>query len=173
VQDFGRVTINLDASQAYVAGDNICTSATTAGKGHANGTTACTTAYVGIAAASATATTVDAVLGIHPAGTPNALYPAAGLQSTGTTFTATGCGTPTSLSGGASAGQFVANSSTCVVVVTMGNSLTAAHGWFCSASDETTLAATFKQTAHTTTSCTLTGTSVVASDVVVFGSEAY
>ena len=48
--------------------------------------------------------------------------------SAGKTFTATGCGTPTSLTGGATAGSFLAQATSCTVTVTMGNLTTAPNG---------------------------------------------
>lgn len=92
------------------------------------------------------------------------------IVSIGTTFTATGCGTPTSLTGGQFAGSFVANSTSCAAVVTPG--ITAPHGWFCKANDLTTPADAINQTASTTTTFTLTGT-VVSADVINFGCTAY
>lgn len=49
VQSTGKATVNLDASSTVAIGDQICTSATTAGTAHANGTTACTTQRIGFA----------------------------------------------------------------------------------------------------------------------------
>ena len=93
-----------------------------------------------------------------------------GHISNGTTFTiASGCGTPTTLTGGATTGSFKAGQTACAPVITLP---TAPHGWWCSAWDITTTADTLKMTADTTTSCTLSGT-VVASDVIVFHAEAF
>jgi fibronectin-binding autotransporter adhesin len=93
-----------------------------------------------------------------------------GHISNGTTFTiASGCGTPTSLTGGATTGSFAAGQTACAPVITLP---TATNGWWCSAWDITTTADTLKMTADTTTSCTLSGT-VVASDVIVFHAEAF
>lgn len=85
------------------------------------------------------------------------------LESTGTVFTVSACGTPTA-TGGAAAGTFAAGSATCNPVITPG--YTAAHGWTCVLQDETTAAASFRQSAHSTTTATLAGTGVVSSDVI-------
>ena len=49
--------------------------------------------------------------------------------SAGRTFAATGCGAPTSLTGGSTAGSFLAQATSCTVTVTMGNLATAPNGW--------------------------------------------
>jgi hypothetical protein len=61
VQTKGVATVNLDASSTVAVGDFICSSTTTAGKGHANGSVACTTqriGYVGVAATSVSTASV-------------------------------------------------------------------------------------------------------------------
>jgi hypothetical protein len=90
--------------------------------------------------------------------------------SGGATFTiASGCGTPTALTGGATAGSFVTSSSAeCTAVI---NLPTAPQGWVCYASD-ITHPVVFKQTANSTTTCTVSA-SVTASDVVVFSATGY
>lgn len=88
--------------------------------------------------------------------------------SAGTTFTATGCGTPTSLTGGTTAGSFLAQATSCTVTVTMGNLATAPNGWSCSVWDVTTTADTLKETAYTTTTVTFSGT-VASGDKIIFG----
>jgi hypothetical protein len=90
------------------------------------------------------------------------------LQFIGTTFTASGCGTVTGLTGGATGGQFTIKSSTCVVVITMGDSLTAAHGWTCWASDETNNA-TWRETAKNANTATITFTGASNNDIADFG----
>lgn len=92
-----------------------------------------------------------------------------GFRATGTTFTASGCSNGT-LVGGATAGSY--NSGTtgaCTVVITLP---TAANGWACHASDITTPANLIAQSAKTTTSCTLTGTTVTG-DTIVFSAMGY
>ena len=86
----------------------------------------------------------------------------------GTTFTATGCGTPTYLTGGSTAGSFLAQAKSCTVTVTMGNSATAPNGWSCSVWDMTTTADTLKETAYTTTTVTFSG-EVASGDKIIFG----
>jgi hypothetical protein len=49
----------------------------------------------------------------------------------------------------------------------------APHGWYCAASDETTAADTFKQTASTTTTCTVSAAAVAQNDVVTFNTVPY
>lgn len=88
---------------------------------------------------------------------------AANFQAGGTVFTVSGCGTPTA-TGGASAGTFAAGSATCNPVITPGK--TATNGWTCVLQDETTATASFRQSAHSTTTCTLAGTNVASSDVI-------
>ena len=88
--------------------------------------------------------------------------------SAGTTFTAAGCGTPTFLTGGSTAGSFLAQATSCTVTVTMGNLTTAPNGWSCSVWDVTTTADTLKEIAFTTTTVTFSGT-VASGDKIVFG----
>lgn len=91
----------------------------------------------------------------------------AGVVSSVSTFTASGCSN-SSLVGGATAGKYASGTTgTCTVVVTMGNSAASINGWACAANDLTTLADTIKQTATTTTTATLSGTTV-SGDVVNF-----
>ena len=79
------------------------------------------------------------------------LVAANGHISNGTTFTiASGCGTPTTLTGGATTGSFKAGQTACAPVITLP---TAPHGWWCQAWDITTTADTLKMTADTTASC--------------------
>lgn len=93
-----------------------------------------------------------------------------GHISNGTTFTiASGCGTPGSLTGGATTGSFTAGQAACAPVI---NLPTAPNGWWCGANDITHPADAFTQTAKSTTSCTLSAT-VTSADVIVFHSEAY
>ena len=85
--------------------------------------------------------------------------------TSGSTFTiASGCGTPTLLTGGLTAGSFKAGQTACAPVIGLP---AAPNGWVCYAWDITTNSDVLKQTAFTTTSCTLSGT-VVAADVIVF-----
>lgn len=92
-----------------------------------------------------------------------------GVASAGTKFTITGCSAGTTV-GGATAGNYSSGTTgTCAVVVTLP---TATNGWACHASDITTPANLIAQSAKTTTSCTLTGTTV-SGDVIVFSAMAY
>jgi len=94
------------------------------------------------------------------------------FQSLGTTFTVSGCATTSALTGGATSGSFsTTNVGTCTAVVTMGSSATASHGWSCVVNDQTT-ANTFRQTASTTTTATLVGTSANG-DVINFHCVGY
>lgn len=92
-----------------------------------------------------------------------------GVESLGTKFTASGCSNGTTV-GGATAGSFNSGTTgTCTVVITLP---TAANGWACHASDTTTPANLIAQSAKTTTSCTVTGTTV-SGDVIVFSAMGY
>lgn len=93
-----------------------------------------------------------------------------------------GCGTLATVQatqvGGSSVFTFAANATSCTLTVTLpapagqtANS-PANNGIFCVASDETTPADTVKQSAHTTTSCTITGT-VVSADVILVEINAF
>lgn len=81
----------------------------------------------------------------------------------------TSCGTLATVQasqvGGAGVFQITANSTTCTLVIDMPSA--APNGYFCVASDETTPADTVKQSAHSTTQCTVTGTVVSADKVLV------
>jgi hypothetical protein len=88
----------------------------------------------------------------------------------GETFSITSnCGTPTGLTGGATAGSFVVPASAeCTVVIKLP---TAPHGWVCYASD-VTHPLVFKQTSIDANSCTVSAL-VTAKDVVVFSAMGY
>jgi hypothetical protein len=96
-------------------------------------------------------------------------FKAAGYMSVGTTFTSNGGCTESALTGGATAGSFTVGQNTaCTIVITMGNSATAPHGWTCTAYDETGVpAVAIRQTGHAATSCSLLMT-VATNDVIVF-----
>ncbi len=97
---------------------------------------------------------------------------ASAYYSGGTTFTASGCSNGT-LVGGATAGTFVSGTTgACTVTITMGNSATAPTGWHCAAANRTTGANLMQQTASTTTTCTISGTTVT-SDVISFFAIGY
>lgn len=88
-----------------------------------------------------------------------------GVISNGTTFTiASGCGTPGSLTGGATVGSFTAGQTACAPVITLP---TAPHGWICHIKDLTTPADTFTQSATSATSCTSSAT-VTNGDTILF-----
>lgn len=93
------------------------------------------------------------------------------IGSAGTTFTiASGCGTPTSLTGGPTAGTFTSTTTSCDPVITLP---TAPHGWACYAADITSAhAVVFTQTGSSTTSCTVSGT-ITSGDTVSFMAFAY
>ena len=84
------------------------------------------------------------------------------VESTGTKFTISGCSAGTTV-GGAAAGSFLSGTSgTCTVVITLNGATgaTAPNGWTCYASDLTTPADILTQSASSTTTCTITGTTV-------------
>ena len=92
---------------------------------------------------------------------PAVLY-AAGIESTGTKFTISGCSAGTTV-GGATAGSFLSGTTgACTVVITLNGATgaTALNGWTCGASDLTTPANLIAQSASSTTTCTITGTTV-------------
>lgn len=99
-------------------------------------------------------------------------WEAGALQIFGTTFTASGCSNGT-LVGGATAGSYDSGTSgTCTVVVTMGNTQTAANGWGCSVWDITTNADLQEETAYTTTTVTFSGTTA-SGDKIAFSCIAF
>lgn len=80
----------------------------------------------------------------------------------------TACGTTATVSasmvGGTSVFQATANNATtCTLQIVYPAAAAAPNGVFCVAFDETTRAATFQQTAHTTTSSTVSATAAVVS----------
>lgn len=88
---------------------------------------------------------------------------AGGALAKGTTFTASGCSV-SALVGGANAGQFASGTTgACTVVITPG--VTAPNGWYCRANNLTTTANAIIQSASTTTTCTVTGTTVSADTI--------
>lgn len=89
--------------------------------------------------------------------------------SGGTTFTITsGCATTSALTGGPTAGSFATTATTCTPVIALP---TATHGWHCDA-DDITHPVHFTQTATTTASCTVTGTTT-SGDTIVFDAHGY
>ena len=97
-----------------------------------------------------------------------------GFISNGTKFTLTGCSAGTTV-GGATSGQFASGTTgTCTVVITMNGAtgMTAPNGWSCWANDITTPADLINQTASSTTTATLSGTTV-SGDTINFGCMAY
>lgn len=99
---------------------------------------------------------------------------APGVQSSGTKFTTSGCSV-SATTGGATAGSYTSGTTgACTVVITMNGAtgLTAPNGWACSASDTGTPANLQSQTASSTTTCTISGTTV-SGDVVIFQAKGY
>lgn len=92
------------------------------------------------------------------------------VLSNGTKFTTSGCSV-SATTGGATAGKYTSGTTgTCTVVLTMNGAtgLTAPNGWSCSATDLTTAADALQgQTASSTTTATISGTTV-SGDVVSF-----
>lgn len=88
---------------------------------------------------------------------------ASAFISGGTKFSISGCST-SALVGGSSVGTFTSGTTgTCTAVITMGGA-TAPNGWVCDGADNTTVPALFTglfhQTASSTTTATLAGTTV-------------
>jgi hypothetical protein len=98
------------------------------------------------------------------------LYHSAALIAGGSTPTLSGTCTTSTQVGGNTAGSFEASCTAQTVIVTFAT--TAPNGWVCNAQDETTPADTLTQTAHSTTSCTLSGTTA-SNDNVVFSARAF
>lgn len=89
---------------------------------------------------------------------------ATGVTMGGSAASISGC-TATSSTGGNTAGKFTSGTTgTCTVVITL--AVTATNGYTCSVSDQTT-ANLMRQSANTTTSCTVSGTTV-SGDVIVW-----
>jgi len=146
---------------------------------------ATTTVTAAVAPAVATQTTFVYGLNVTPTGTtctsPGLPTGAAGvatsqqmtitpvLESNGTP-SLSGCSLTSSI-GGAGAGAFNSGTTgTCTVVITPG--ITAKNGFRCSATDLTTVADIILQTAFTTTTCTIAGTTVSA-DQITWQVEAF
>jgi hypothetical protein len=92
------------------------------------------------------------------------------LESVGTAYTASGCSYTTILGGGFAGSYHSGTTGTCTVTVTFSG--TANNGYSCWANDLTTTANVIKQTATTTTTATLAGTTA-SGDIVNFGCIAY
>lgn len=91
--------------------------------------------------------------------------------ASGPVFTVTsGCGTTGAVVGGTMSGTFTAGQTSCVPIITPG--FTAPDGFLCEAHDITTPTDTIRQSATSTTTCTLTGT-VVNADVIAVNIIAY
>lgn len=98
--------------------------------------------------------------------------PASAIQSGGPTPpTLSGsCASLGTQVGGNTAGSFVATCTAQTAILTF--AVAAPHGWICQAWDQTTTTDFMRQSANSTTSCTLTGTTV-AGDVILFEAVAY
>ena len=100
------------------------------------------------------------------------ISPVGSLQSGGPPSpTLTGsCASLATQVGGNTAGSFVATCTAQTAILTF--AVAAPHGWICQAWDQTTTTDFMRQSANSTTSCTLTGTTV-AGDVIVFEAVGY
>lgn len=99
----------------------------------------------------------------------------AGLLSTATKFTTSGCSV-SATTGGATAGTFTLGANTCTVIITLNGAtgLTAANGWVCSAEDQTALLVLVSQSASSTTTCSLNIPATAgATDVIRFMAMGY
>lgn len=106
--------------------------------------------------------------------TNGGLFTTRAFQSYGTKFTISGCSAGTTV-GGAAAGSFASGTTgACTVVITLNGAtgLTATNGWVCIANNRTTPANLISQSASSTTTCTVTGTTV-SGDVIGFMAMAY
>lgn len=100
---------------------------------------------------------------------------AAGLQSGGTKFTASGCGAGTTV-GGATAGIIALGANNCSLVVTLNGAtgLTASNGWSCHANDETSPAVMIPEASSTTATVTFAVPNTAGlSDTIDFGCTGY
>lgn len=99
-----------------------------------------------------------------------------GYLSNGTTFTSSGGCAEGTLVGGATMGKFTTSGSTgCTTTITMGNSVSSAHGWECIAHDLTTVGDVSNPhltSSNTTTATIATGT-IVSGDVISFACWGY
>jgi hypothetical protein len=84
---------------------------------------------------------------------------------------ATSCGTTATVAasalGGAALVQYTTNSAGGTCTLQLDLQTQAPNGYFCVAVDETTAAKTFTQTAHTTSTCTVSATTVSSGDKVL------
>ena len=170
----GTATANVAAASSIVAANVVQAVSPGVGVAHfAGGTQTATSSLIvsGDLSASLSLTTpnINVATGTSLASTSfnKALY----FQSTGTTFTASGC-TNSTLVGGATAGTFKSGTTgTCTVTITMGGGATATTGWSCNSTDRTT-ANLYRQTASTTTTATFSGTTTSA-DIIQFACTAF
>ena len=91
-----------------------------------------------------------------------------------TKFTATGCSLSATVGSG-NVGRFTSGTTgTCTAVITINGAtgLAAPNGWNCWASDRTTPADVIIQTADSTTTATISGTTV-SGDIISFGCQPY
>jgi hypothetical protein len=99
---------------------------------------------------------------------------AAGYISVGTKFASNAGCSETTLLGGATAGSFHAVSTSCTVIITLGNTATAPNGWACYAHDLTTSADyNNPHVSSTTTTATIVTGTIVSGDVIEFGCIGY
>lgn len=110
----------------------------------------------------------------------NGASPANGLLTNGpvvvgaTKFTTSGCSISATVGSGTSGTYTSGTTGTCTAVITMNGAtgMTAPNGWNCTAADWTTPADAQAQTANSTTTATIAGTTV-SGDVVHFSCQAY
>lgn len=101
-------------------------------------------------------------------------FSVSGIISGGTKFTTSGCSV-SATTGGATAGTYMSGTTgTCTTVITMNGAtgLTAPNGWSCWGNDQTTAADLIGQSASSSTTATLKGTTV-SGDVINFGCIGY
>lgn len=112
--------------------------------------------------------TIEWYAGKNAAGFP------ATMDAGPTKFTTSGCSV-SATTGGSTTGTYTSGTTgACTVVITMNGAtgVTATTGWSCYASDRTTPADLITQTASSTTTATLAGTTV-SGDVISFGCKGY
>jgi hypothetical protein len=120
-------------------------------------------------------TAQNAVNACGSGGTFSGTLTAGGVISGSTTFTSSGGLDETTLVGGATAGKFTTATVTSgSTVITMGGSISAPHGWHCSASDITHPTDIIVGTSASTTTAKLTvASAITAGDVIEFNCEGY
>lgn len=168
----GAVTITSGKANLTGAAGTIGITSGGGGSSTAGGAITLTTGNGG--SSSGASGSITLAIGTTAAGNVGVINFGGGIISTGTKFTASGCSNGSTV-GGATAGQFASGTTgACSVVITMNGAsgATAPNGWACSAADITTTSDTLLQTATTTTTATIAGTTI-SGDTITFSCMGY